>query len=109
MPEMFGVNQRLELSATLFIPRPKRIWRQARLGENCCQEFGLLHERRRLQTGALPGLLQRGKIHMRGQILFPWLAQNVAAHVMARKGSQSPLGALRMESLFIQQPIVNGY
>ncbi len=84
---MFGMGQCLKLARAVRGPFAEGIILHCLL-KNACEELRLRQKFFGRQAGLFPGVLDRGKIDVRGQVLFAGVGQQIAGGTMTEIRAQ---------------------
>ena len=103
---MFGMRKGLKLARAAGVPFAK-IFVPSCLRQNLRQELRLRAKVFGFQSSFLAGFLNRGKVDMRGEVLFAGIGQQVIAWVMTKIGAKCALGACGRKDLIVSQAVIN--
>ncbi len=103
---MFGMREGLKLARAAGIPFRKTFFPRGPF-QNAREKLRLRLKTFRGQPGCFTGLLDCGKIDVRGQILFAGIRQQVIADLMPEIGAKRAVRARRRKSFSLRESVIN--
>ena len=104
--QMFGMRERLKLARARRVPFTEGIFFH-RGGENAREKLRLRGKNFGRPTSFFANFLDRGKIDVRGQILFADIREQIVAHAMAMIRAQRSAQSARRKYFIRAETIIN--